>query len=188
MRRTLAPDAVLPVTERATHVVLNLQGSKRFVLPRGLLDPASELVTEILVDAEKDAAFDIPLPEITAGTMERIVEYLEKHQHDKPGAVRELDRPLRQPLQEVADAWDWNYVSGLMDGHGSAKLFQVLKAAVFLVVAPLRDLCCAGVASLVRDKNEAEVMAMFGLDPAAGFDPAEEEALVRDFPWLADPA
>ena len=188
MRRQLAGDAVLPVGERGTHVVLALQGDRRYALPRGLFDPHAELIAEILVDAERDAAFDIPLPDISVDTMDRVVEYLEKHQHDKPGATAELERPLRAPLRELVDAWDWNFVAALKDTHGSAKLFAVLKAAVFLVISPLRDLCCAAVADMVRDRPEAELLAMFGVDPAVGFDAADEEAIVRDFPWLADPA
>ena len=64
------------------------------------------------------------------------------------------------------------------------KLFYTLKAANYMNIGPLRDLCCAAIANMLRGKNEQEIYDLFNIDEP--FTQQEEERLYQEFEWLRE--
>eukprot|EP01009_Symbiontida_sp_KSa7_P007556 NODE_4477_length_346_cov_252.838384_g3874_i0.p2 GENE.NODE_4477_length_346_cov_252.838384_g3874_i0~~NODE_4477_length_346_cov_252.838384_g3874_i0.p2 ORF type:complete len:73 (+),score=28.77 NODE_4477_length_346_cov_252.838384_g3874_i0:25-219(+) len=54
----------------------------------------------------------------------------------------------------------------------------------FMNVEPLRDLCCAKVADMLRGKNEQEILDLFDVTDA--FTAEEEGKLYEQYPWLRE--
>lgn len=60
---------------------------------------------------------------------------------------------------------------------------MVLNASNFLNIPPLRELCSAAAANMLRGKGEDEILSLFGV---SGFSKADEEEICRDYPWLRE--
>lgn len=98
-----------------------------------------------------------------------------------------LPRPLRVPLREVVQQWEIDFLMRSCidnnDNRRHDKLLEVMKVSDFLIVDPLRDLCCAFMASILLDcTGEAEVLHLLGLPRP----PTSEdmEPLFDQFPFL----
>eukprot|EP01009_Symbiontida_sp_KSa7_P004695 NODE_2146_length_504_cov_403.092308_g1753_i0.p2 GENE.NODE_2146_length_504_cov_403.092308_g1753_i0~~NODE_2146_length_504_cov_403.092308_g1753_i0.p2 ORF type:complete len:131 (+),score=41.70 NODE_2146_length_504_cov_403.092308_g1753_i0:37-393(+) len=106
----------------------------------------------------------------------------------KPKEPPVLERPLKGKLDELVDDWAKAFCNEtLLEGGNEklhAKLFSTLMAANFLNCEPLRDLCCAKVADMLRGKNEQEILDMFGV--TTPFTAEEEEKLYEQYPWLRE--
>ena len=174
----------LSADEVKTHMTIVLSGQQRFAVSKKTLS-ASKVVAELLEDCEDDGSeVALSLLDFDAGTMRIVCEYLEHHEDDEvPVAIQ---RPLRGALEAAVDDWDASYAATLV-GHGTRhqRLFDVLRAALYLCLGELRDLCCAAAADMVRDKSEGEILDVFGVSEP--FSAEAEEALCEEFPWLRDP-
>ncbi|KAJ9436873.1 SCF ubiquitin ligase complex protein SKP1a, partial [Diplonema papillatum] len=91
-------------------------------------------------------------------------------------------------LKNLIPPVDWTYITTVLLEDGDEKkhdkVFSTLKAANFMNIEPLRDLCCATIANMLRGKNETEILSLFGiLEP---FTPDEEEKLFQEYEWLRE--
>jgi hypothetical protein len=165
-------------------MIVVLSGQQRFAVAKSTLSQ-SKIVAELIEDCDDDGtAITLSLVDFEAETMRMVMEYLDRHENDDEPST--IQRPLRGPLDTVVDDWDASYAATLV-GHGTRhqRLFDVMRAALFLVLPDLRDLCCAAAADMVRDKTEGEILDVFGVSEP--FSKQAEEALCEEFPWLRDP-
>ena len=51
-------------------------------------------------------------------------------------------------------------------------------------IEPLRDLCCAAIANMLRGKNEEDILNLFGITES--FTAEEEEKLYQEYEWLRE--
>ena len=76
---------------------------------------------------------------------------------------------------------------GPMSSAAMMNVFYVMNAANTLEISSLRDLCGALIAHCVRNRNEEDIMHLFGVTAEGGsFSKEAEEALCNEFPWLRD--
>lgn len=136
----------------------------------------STLITAVLDSCNSTSLIEVPLTDFSAASVRRVTEYM-THHIDEP--VPELERPLRTELEAAVGAWDWNFVQSIA-AQSLCDLLEVLTLAVYLGVAPLRDLCSAYCAMVVRNAPEAAIPGLFSVDAAPNLPLAE-------FPWLNDP-
>eukprot|EP00759_Apiculatamorpha_spiralis_P052668 PhF_6_TR5937/c0_g1_i1/m.8585/K03094/SKP1, CBF3D; S-phase kinase-associated protein 1 len=174
-----------PLTDAETEefFIVQTKETKKYKVSKKLLNK-SQIIREILQDAEGPGV-ELPLNEIEAETLALVLDFLKYHD-DKP--MRDIEKPLRTHIKEVLDDWDYQFFTQRLlesgDEKRHKKLLDVLKAANFMIILPLRDLCCACVASMLMGKNEQEILDLFGVTEA--FTPQREEELYREYPWLRE--
>jgi len=121
---------------------------------------------------------EIPLPNVKATTLKKILEYCEKHRKDTPP---EIEKPLRTSnLAELVDPYDAQFINleNLED------LFEVILAANYLDIKSLLDLSCAKVASLIKGKTPEEIRKTFNIPN--DFTPEEEAQIREENKWAED--
>lgn len=112
----------------------------------------------------------MPLPTIKGHVLEKVIEYLKQYRRKKP---REIARPLAAlPFNQLIDDWDYKYIS-----IEQRLIFELILAANYMDIPGLLDLCCAKVASEIRNKPVEEIRKTFGIEN--DFTP-EEEAQIRE--------
>lgn len=101
---------------------------------------------------------EIPLYNVSHRTFLKVAEFMKQHNEDPM-------RPIPKPLPDDGDLrvqpWYAHYIASLDEGE---TLYEVLSAANYLDIAPLQELACARIASLIRGKECDELRHIFGLD------------------------
>ena len=91
---------------------------------------------------------------------ESVADYLVHYVDPNKPAV--LEKPLKAALPELLNDWDKEFVYKKLYKNGNEKehglLFATLMAANFLGIEPLRDLCCAAIANMLRGKTPEQIM------------------------------
>jgi S-phase kinase-associated protein 1 len=122
----------------------------------------SGLVRETLGDDDDDADTtdpnmpDIPLPNVSADVLEKVIEYCRYYQDDE---MRTIQTPLNSnKLEELVQEWYADFVK--IDKN---QLFDLVAAANFMDVKPLLDLTCLAVSILIKGKSASELRQMFNI-------------------------
>lgn len=169
--------------EAVDSLIVTTKENKKFKVSKKLMCKA-QVIREILNDSDATGV-ELPLADVDAETLALVLDYLKYHD-EKP--MRDIEKPLRTQIKDVLEPWDYDYFTmKLLDGGQEKKhkkLLDVLKAANFMIILPLRDLCCACVASMLMGKNEQEILDLFGVTEP--FTPQKEEELYREYPWLRE--
>ncbi len=168
------------VTANATSIVLVSQEGTQFPVTRKMAE-MSVLVKAMMerdmstdedeedVEEEAAEAEEIPLPNVTAPVLEKVLAFCRHHQ-DAP--MKEIEKPLRsEDMYQVVDAWDAKFVEVEQE-----VLFEIILAANYMDIPSLLDLGTAKVASLIKGKTPEEIRQTFNI--VNDFTP-EEEAEVR---------
>eukprot|EP00756_Hemistasia_phaeocysticola_P042948 Hpha_TRINITY_DN16998_c2_g5::TRINITY_DN16998_c2_g5_i1::g.56266::m.56266/K03094/SKP1, CBF3D; S-phase kinase-associated protein 1 len=168
----------------AANIVLDTKDNKKFEVDRDAIK-MSRLVHDLLSDAEEGGECTMPLPEVDSDTLNCIWDYMEHYKGQEP---EKLEKPLKDELKNLVPDWDWRYVNNTLLENGDErkheKLFLTLKGANFMNIEPLRDLCCAAIANMLRGKNETEILELFGITEP--FTAEEEEKLYQEYEWLRE--
>jgi S-phase kinase-associated protein 1 len=119
----------------------------------------------------------IELKYISSEVVEKIVDYLVHHSKVPP---KDIPKPLPTPdLASHVDAYDLKFVDVDQD-----TMFQTLLAANFMDIAPLLNLMCAKVASLMKGKTPEEIRKTFNI--RADYTPEEEEHVRKEYQDLLE--
>jgi len=168
-------------------IVLQSNDSHEYVLPRASIT-LSKLLNDLLADVADDdsAQTTVPLANVDAATFEYVADYLAYY--TEPNKPATLEKPLKAALPELLNDWDKDYVYKKLFKDNNEKeheaLFKTLMAANFLGIEPLRDLCCAAIANMLRGKTPEQIMEVFGVTEP--FTPEEERAVEAQYPWLKE--
>ncbi|PIA55359.1 hypothetical protein AQUCO_00800245v1 [Aquilegia coerulea] len=108
----------------------------------------------------------IPLPNVTAKILAKVVEYCKKHFEVEGQSTEE----------EQLKTWDADFVRVDQD-----TLFNLILAANYLNIRSLLDLTCQTVADMIMGKTPEEIRKTFSIKN--DFTPEEEEALRRENQW-----
>jgi S-phase kinase-associated protein 1 len=137
----------------------------------------SVLIKETLGDDEDDkdedepTVPDIPLPNVSADVLEKVIEYCKYYQEDE---MRAIQTPLNSNrLEELVQEWYANFVK--VDKN---LLFDLVAAANFMDIKPLLDLTCLAVSILIKGKSSAELKQMFNI--SNDFSTEERAQISRD--------
>ncbi|KAI9314687.1 putative negative regulator sulfur controller-3 [Zopfochytrium polystomum] len=150
--------------------VVERQIAERSILLKNMLEDVGE------TDTDSTA---IPLPNVNAKTLTKVVEYCTHHKDDPPAAVeKEPYDPARTKPIEMSD-WDAKFIDLENDD-----LFEVILAANYLDIKALLELGCMAVAQRIKGKSVDEMRKIFNLE---GVYSEEEEAQIKkELAWADD--
>jgi S-phase kinase-associated protein 1 len=130
----------------------------------------SELVKSMMDEDNEDDTPEIPLPNVKADVLKKVIEFCEHHKEEP---MTEIEKPLKsQQMSEVVQKWYADFVN-----VEQVLLFELILAANYMDIKPLLDLTCATVASMIKGKTPEEIRTTFNI--SNDFSP-EEEAQVRE--------
>eukprot|EP00667_Euglena_gracilis_P021569 EG_transcript_23700 len=168
-----------------SEIVVQTNDKQEFVIVRSAIS-LSKLLNDLLqdVDAEDSSQTTVPLANVDGPTFASVADYLVHF--IEPVKPTVLDKPLKAALHELLPEWEKDYVYKKLFKDGNEKehslLFATLLAANFLGIEPLRDLCCAAIANMLRAKTPEQIMELFNITEP--FTPEEEANVEKQYPWL----
>ena len=137
----------------------------------------SNLIKNMLEDAGPEE--DIPLPNISTGILEFVLEYL-NHYQDPAVTPPEIEKPLKTAnFSELVPAWDNQFVE-----KPHEVLFELILAANYLDIKGLLDLSAAKVASMIKGKTPEEIRRTFNI--VNDFTPEEEAQIREENKWAEE--
>jgi len=136
----------------------------------GAVAKMSELVKNMMEDDCDDDIAEIPLPNVKATVLKKVIEFSTHHLTEP---MNEIEKPLKSAIMaEVVQTWYAEYVN-----VEQVLLFELILAANYMDIKPLLDLTCATVASMIKGQTPEEIRRIFNI--SNDFSP-EEEAQVRE--------
>ena len=119
----------------------------------------SNLIETIVESTEDTQDTEIPLPNVTGGTLTRIIEFCEYYEQEP---MKQIPRPLPSSgaFEDVVNGWCNQFISSFCTKEA---LFELIQAAHYMDIPPLLELGCAKIASMIRGKNIAEIKTIMGL-------------------------
>ncbi|KAL5717954.1 SCF ubiquitin ligase complex protein SKP1b [Ranunculus cassubicifolius] len=109
----------------------------------------------------------VPLPNVVASILAKIIEYCKKHVETEDAAATN-DEDLKK--------WDAEFVK-----VDQSVLFDLILAANYLNIKSLLDLTCQTVADMIKGKTPEEIRKTFNIKN--DFTPEEEEEVRRENQW-----
>jgi S-phase kinase-associated protein 1 len=138
----------------------------------------SQLVAETLdgdEDDESDEVKDIPLPNVSANVLQKVIEFC-KHYQEEP--MTSIQTPLKSSkLEDLVQQWYADFVK-----IEKNMLFDLVAAANFMDIKPLLDLTCLAVSILIKGKSAAELREMFNI--SSDFSPEEDAQIKKENGWI----
>ena len=108
----------------------------------------------------------------------QVVDFCQQHP-DAP--LNPTDEQQLEMRTKPLEGWDQDFVRVPL-----ATLFEMILAANFLDLKPMLDVTCKAVAEMIQGKTSDEIKTVFGVE--GDFTQEETEQVLRDNPWLEDPA
>ena len=168
-----------------THILLESNDNQYFAVSKMACIKNSELLKSLLDDIDGDEVHRIPMPNVNGQTLQYVIEYMEHYAEAEP---KELPKPLNAPIKEIIDKWDQNYVFTILiendDEKQHEKLIDTVMAANFMNIEPLRELCCAVIAHMIKGKTPEEIRDIFNIEN--DFSPEEEKKIREENRWVED--
>lgn len=141
--------AVADDSKKNQMVILVSPEGLKVEVPRNVAE-LSNLVKEMLADDDDDEVPEIPLPNVTKETLDKVIEFCKHHVNDP---LPEIEKPLTSNnLADIVPEWDANFIE-----VEQSTLFNLILAANYLDLPPLLDLACAKVASMIKGKTPEEI-------------------------------
>jgi S-phase kinase-associated protein 1 len=141
-------------------------------------------VKETLGDEDEDgdeceANPDIPLPNVSADVLGKVIEYCKHYQEEE---MRSIQTPLKSnKLEELVQEWYAEFVK--VDKN---LLFDLVAAANFMDIKPLLDLTCLAVSIMIKGKSAPELRQMFNI--SSDYTAEEQAQINRDNRWVENEA
>ncbi|KAJ2750252.1 hypothetical protein H4S06_004416 [Coemansia sp. BCRC 34490] len=133
----------------------------------------SELVETFLAE-HKEGDDPLHLTNVDGETLKKIIEYCEHHKDDKPYADEYYDAC---ELAAATDPWDEEFINV---EHNM--LFNILISANYMIIKPLLNLGCKGVANVIKGKSSDEIRKIFGIEE--DFTEEDKEQIRKEQPPL----
>ncbi|KAJ3061740.1 hypothetical protein HDU98_002367 [Podochytrium sp. JEL0797] len=142
----------------------------------------SVLLKNMIEDVGDSDDSPIPLPNVSAAILKKVLEYCTHHKSEPlPRADEDrdtLDATQSRPADDIEE-WDAEFIK--VDNE---VLFEIILAANYLDIKALLDLGCKTVANMIKGKKAQEIRDMFNIEN--DFTPEEEEQIRRENEWAAD--
>ena len=118
----------------------------------------------------KDDDEKVPLPNVNAAILRKVIEWAEHHKDDPaPSAEDEETRDRR--TDDISD-WDQKFLN-----VDQGTLFELIQAANYLDIKALLDVTCKTVANMIKGKSPEDIRKTFNITNDFT---KEEEAAIRD--------
>ncbi|ORX47027.1 E3 ubiquitin ligase complex SCF subunit sconC [Hesseltinella vesiculosa] len=132
----------------------------------------SMLIKNMLEDVG-DNDNPIPLPNVTAKILRKVIEWCEHHLGD-PVTNDENERRNTE-----IDEWDQKFME-----VDQETLFDIILAANYLDIKPLLDVGCKTVANMIKGKTAEEIRKIFNI--VNDLTPEEEAQIRKENEWAED--
>jgi hypothetical protein len=168
----------------------------------------SDLVKDSLSFNEDDLNPEVPLPNISSPTLAKVIEFMIEYSKEpfeslpKPipknglnGCVRHFYNQFLSEIEIVSDSFrkqsiDSNDSSNDSSNNSSieevkpshSSIMEILLAATFLQIIPLKQLCTAYIAYQMREKNFLDIKKMFKCTDL-NWDYKKMDELHKDHAW-----
>jgi len=174
-------------------VTLISSDGERFEVPEAAAT-MSQTIRHMIEDGCTDGG--IPIPNVTARTLAKVLEYCNHHATAAAAAAAAASSESSAGTAAAAagsESAGSSSNAGKDDGADLASfdkafvevdkdtLYDLLLAANYLNVKALLDLCCQKVADMIRGKTPEEIRQAFGIKN--DFSPEEEEEIRKENQW-----
>ncbi|RWR77139.1 SKP1-like protein 1B [Cinnamomum micranthum f. kanehirae] len=119
---------------------------------------------------------DIPVPNVMASILSKIIEWCKKH-----AEIKEDNNHSNEEKEKELRSWDKEFVDLDTD-----TLYYLVVAANYLDINGLLDLLCQKVADMIKGKNPEQIREIFNIKN--DFTPEEEEAIRKENSWAFESA
>ncbi|XP_021903800.1 SKP1-like protein 1A [Carica papaya] len=149
------------------------------------VDEAVALMSQTIKHMIEDGCADnaIPVPNVSARILSKVLEYCKKHVEAAAAAaaastdMATVDKAISTPEKEAElKAWDADFVK-----VDQSTLFDLILAANYLNIKGLLDLTCQTVADMIKGKTPEEIRKTFNIKN--DFTQEEEEEVRRENQW-----
>lgn len=142
----------------------------------------SKLIESMLQDDEDDESSQIPLIDVKHSILGHVVAFLRILSDAHDGTWTPIEKPIKSSdMQTVLGPGMKRYVA-FINSFDIQTLQDVILAANYMDIPSLLDLSVCKLATLIRDKEPADVKALFGITTPIS---PEEEKHIRDSnPWI----
>ncbi|ODQ74273.1 hypothetical protein LIPSTDRAFT_69849, partial [Lipomyces starkeyi NRRL Y-11557] len=130
-----------------------------------------------MIEDVGDASTEIPIPNVTANVLKKVLEWCEHHKGD-PIAANEDDTDARKKSTDI-DEWDQKFMQ-----VDQEMLFEIILAANYLDIKALLEVGCKTVANMIKGKTPEEIRRTFNIQN--DFTPEEEAQIRRENEWAED--
>ena len=131
------------------------------------------IATMIDDDCFEESDEGLPLSNVSAAVLDKVIEYCQHHKDDPPLSEEQVEEKRREEIT----GWDSDFVNRL----SQLELFELILAANFLDNQLLLDLTCKKVAFMIRGKTPEEIRKTFNIEN--DFTPEEEEQVRGENEW-----
>ncbi|CAB03110.1 Skp1-related protein [Caenorhabditis elegans] len=170
------------VSEAAKEREIKISSSDNeiFLVPRNVIRLSNTINTLLmdlgLDDEEGTNAEPIPVQNVTASILKKVISWC-NHHHSDPISTEDSDN--REKRTDDIGSWD---VEFLKVDQGT--LFELILAANYLDIKGLLDVTCKTVANMIKGKSPEEIRRTFNIKN--DFTPEEEEQIRKENAWCED--
>ncbi|KAK9480055.1 SKP1 component, dimerization, partial [Lipomyces japonicus] len=136
----------------------------------------SVLIKNMIEDVG-DASTEIPIPNVTANVLKKVLEWCEHHKAD-PLLINEDESEQRKKSTDIDD-WDQKFLQ-----VDQEMLFEIILAANYLDIKALLEVGCKTVANMIKGKTPEEIRRTFNIQN--DFSAEEEAQIRRENEWAED--
>ena len=138
----------------------------------------SETIKTLLEDSclDDDDEEPIPLPDVNAAILRKVIEWSIHHKDDPPPAADEENREKRT---EDIEPYDQEFLK-----VDQGTLFELILAAHYLDIKGLLDVTCKTVANMIKGKTPKEIRKTFNIKDE--FTAEEEEKVRKENEWYEE--
>lgn len=166
----------------ATTRMVNLKSSEGtvFQIELDIIKNVSQTIRTMVDDlsiGEDDGDNDIPLANVSAPILEKVITWARRHKDDNNAAADEDES--RDRRTDDIPQWDQDFLK-----VDQGTLFELIQAANYLDIKGLLDVTCKTVANMIKGKTPEEIRKTFNI--TNDFTPEEEEAIKEENKWAEE--
>ncbi|CAJ1949905.1 unnamed protein product [Cylindrotheca closterium] len=164
-------------SEEGTVVLVSKEGDK-FPVPKAVAY-MSGLAKDTIDDENDDDEPEVPLPNVKADVLRKVIEYCEHYLKEK---MTDIEKPLKSnKMSDVVQEWYATFV----DSEEHEMLFELILAANFMDIKPLLELASAAVAAMMKGRTPEEIRKVFKIQEG-DFTPEEENRVREENKWCEE--
>ena len=136
----------------------------------------SVIIKTMLEDLGMDEEDDedvVPLPNVNAAILKKVIEWATYHKDDPP--LPEDDENKEKRTDDIC-SWDTDFLK-----VDQGTLFELIMAANYLDIKGLLDVTCKTVANMIKGKTPEQIRKTFNIKN--DFTPSEEEQIRKENEW-----
>jgi len=134
------------------------------------------MLEDLGVEDEESETEIIPLPNVNAAILKKIIQWCSYHKEDPPMLDEDDNKEKRT---DDIGSWDSDFLK-----VDQGTLFELILAANYMDIKGLLDVTCKTVANMIKGKTPEEIRRTFNIKN--DFTPAEEEQIRKENAWCED--